>query len=152
MRPEAHDPTALEPQAASLRVARLADPCPWGMVLWLLSQGLYLAPPFPFLVAYQEQRHFHSCLHVYLCVVCTYVLTFICVWTHIKVDIICLSSLLLLRQGLSLGLDLTDEASLARQRPWGIPSASSVRAGITGGLPSFLGFYVDIQALLLKLS
>lgn len=81
----------------------------------------------------------------------TYVLMFVCVWTHIKVDVICLPSLLLLRQGLSLFLDLTDEASLARQRPWGVPSASPVRAGITGRLPSFLGFYVDIQTLLLKL-
>lgn len=86
MRPGADDPTAPEPPAASLRVARLAGPCPWGMVvlkvLWLLSQGLYLGSSLPSPCNLPRTRAFSFILHVYVCVVCMYVLMFICVWTQ----------------------------------------------------------------------
>lgn len=80
MRPEADDPTAPEPQAASLRVA---GPCRWGMVVMLhrccggSAKDFYLGSSLPSPVAYQEQGPFHSFLHVCVCVVCVYVLMFI---------------------------------------------------------------------------
>lgn len=121
------------------------------MVLWLLSLGLYLGSALSLPCSLPRTRAFSFIFACVFCVWCahTYLRLYVCGHTQKpEVDIICLPSLLLLRQGLSLDLELTDEARLARQRPWGIP----LRAGITGALPNFLGFYVDIQTLVFKLS
>lgn len=81
VRPEAGDPTALEAQAASLRVARLAGPCPCGTVLQLLNQGLYLGSSLSLPCSLPRTRAF-SFIFVCVCVCGVH----ICTYVHMRVD------------------------------------------------------------------